>query len=29
MLISLNDARGRLVVELWRPGQPVRVTERD
>ena len=27
--IGLNDARDRLVIELWRPGQELRRTERE
>jgi len=29
VLVGLNDARDRLVIELWRPGQEIRRIERE
>ncbi len=29
VLVGLNEARDRLVIELWRPGEPVRRMERE
>jgi hypothetical protein len=29
VLVGLNEARDRLVIELWRPGEDVRRTERE
>jgi hypothetical protein len=28
-LVSLNEARDRLVIEWWRPGEPVQRLERE
>ena len=29
VIAGLNDARNRLVIELWRPGQEIRRIERE
>ena len=29
VITRLNEARNRLVIELWKPGEGLRVTERD